>query len=116
MRAETPVWTVVVAFGCAFIGAMGQIFFKLGSASLTMTLRSWLFNWRLLVGVALYAISTLLFVSALRYGRLSVLYPLIGTSYIWVSLFASRFLGESLSALQWLGILLIVGGIALVAK
>ena len=66
--------------------------------------------------MVLYGSSALLFVWALKHGKLSVLYPLIGTSYIWVSLFATRFLGESLSVFQWLGIVLIVSGIALVAR
>jgi len=116
MGAETSLWAVVVALVCALMGATGQVFFKLGSASVVMNSRSWLCNWRLLLGAGLYAASAFLFVCALKHGKLSVLYPLIGTSYIWVALFATRFLGESLSILQWLGVLLIVGGIALVAK
>jgi len=97
-------------------GAIGQLLFKFGSASVSANVTSWLFNWKLLSGMALYAVSAILFIMALRYAQLSILYPLIATSYIWVTLLATIFLGEQLSSGRWLGIAFIVAGISLIVR
>jgi len=52
----------------------------------------------------------------LRHGSLSVLYPILAVSYVWVALLSVLFLGEPFSATQWIGMGLIVGGIGLIAR
>jgi uncharacterized membrane protein len=116
MTAQVPLWTVALVLFCAVLGAFGQFLFKLGSASLTSNVASWLTNWRILLGMALYGISAVLFIVALRRGNLSLLYPLVATSYIWVTLLATGYLGEPFPPLKWLGIALIIGGVSLIAR
>ncbi len=98
---------------CALLGGIGQIFFKLGSSSFSLDV-SLFQNWQLIVGVVLYGVAMVLFIYALKFGNVSILYPLIATSYIWVSLFASVFLGEAFPLYKWSGVLLIIGGIAII--
>ena len=116
MSTPAPLWTIGLVFFCALLGAVGQFLFKLGSVSVSANILSWLANGKVLLGMALYGTSAVLFIVALKYGNLSVLYPLIATSYIWVALIATNFLGESFSLLNWLGIALIVGGVSLILK
>jgi len=116
MNTSAPLWTICLVLFCALLGALGQLFFKLGSASVSANISSWLANWKVLLGMALYGISAVLFIVALKHGNLSVLYPLIATSYIWVALIATKFLGEPSSPLKWLGIALIIGGVSLIAR
>jgi len=116
MNTSAPLWTIGLVLFCAFLGALGQLLFKLGSASVSVNILSWFTNWKVLLGMTLYGISAVLFIVALKHGNLSVLYPLIATSYIWVALFATRFLGEPFSPLKWLGIALIAGGASLIVK
>ena len=116
MNSSVPLWTIGLALFCAMLGAIGQLLFKFGSASVSANVTSWLFNWKLLSGMALYAVSAILFIMALRYAQLSILYPLIATSYIWVTLLATIFLGEQLSSGRWLGIAFIVAGISLIVR
>jgi uncharacterized membrane protein len=55
-------------------------------------------------------------VVALKQGYLSILYPVLATSYIWVALLSVRFLGEPFSTTQWIGTALIIGGISLIVR
>jgi uncharacterized membrane protein len=114
MVGETKTWAMLLVLACAFLGAIGQLFFKTGSASVSMDITSWIFNTKLLIGVGLYALSCVLFIFALKNGELSVLYPIIATSYIWVALLAVIFLGESMSLARWSGIGLILLGVSLI--
>jgi len=50
---------------------------------------------------------------ALRNGDLSLLYPFMALTFALVPLFASLLFGEKVNALQFLGLLLIVGGVSL---
>lgn len=116
MIGETKTLVILVVVVCAFLGAIGQVFFKLGSVSISADITSWLFNVKILIGFGLYCISSVLFILALRHGNLSVLYPIIATSYIWTALFAVIFLGESMSLIKWSGIGLILLGVCLIVR
>lgn len=100
----------------ALLGALGQLFFKTGAVQLDRAWTSWLLNWRLLVGLALYGLATILFVYVLKSTPLSIAYPIIATSYIWVALLAWAFLGEPFLAYKWLGVFLIVAGIVVITR
>ena len=105
---------VLIVLGCAVIGAIAQLFLKLSSHNFSFNPRSWL-NKKLIIGAALHVIGALLFIWALKHGSLSMLYPVFATSYIWICLLASRFLHEPLSKTKWIGIALIIVGVAIVA-
>ncbi|MGM5488838.1 MAG: EamA family transporter [Nanobdellota archaeon] len=106
---------LLVAF-CALLGATGQLFFKLASQSLEFELISLITNWKLFLGLFFYGIATILFVFALKHGNLSLLYPVIATSYIWVAVFSTVFLNESFPPLKWVGILLIIVGVGVISR
>ena len=113
---ETKIWAIGLAALCALIGSSGQLLFKLGSSSVTLSLGSWVTNVEVIAGMMLYGLSAILFIFALKYGSLSVLYPVIATSYVWVSLLSNKVVGEPLSLPKWGGITLILFGIALVVR
>ena len=94
---ETKIWAIGLAALCALIGSSGQLLFKLGSSSVTLSLGSWVTNVKVITGMMLYGVSAILFIFALKYGSLSVLYPVIATSYVWVALLSNKVLGEPLS-------------------
>jgi drug/metabolite transporter (DMT)-like permease len=50
---------------------------------------------------------------ALRHADLSLLYPFMALTFALVPLFASLFFGEKINTLQFLGLLMIVGGVSL---
>ena len=112
---ETKTWAIGLAALCALMGSAGQWLFKRGSASVDAHLMSWLTNGNVIGGMALYGLSAVLFIFALKHGRLSILYPVIATSYIWVTLISAQALGEAVSVSKWGGIALILGGVILIA-
>ena len=94
---ETKTWAIGLAALCALLGSSGQLLFKLGSSSVMLNFGSWVTNVKVITGMMLYGVSAILFIFALKYGSLSVLYPVIATSYIWVALLSNKVLGEPLS-------------------
>lgn len=100
----------------AFLGSIGQIEFKRGSESLRFDIQALLTNYHLLAGLFIYALSTLIYIYALSKGRLSIIYPIIATSYIWTTLFAWILLKEPVNLTNWTGITLILLGVTLVSR
>ena len=106
---------ILFAVLSAFIGSIGQLEFKRGSETFGFNITSILANYHLLIGFLLYAFSTLIYIYILREGRLSFIYPIIATSYIWTTFFAKIFLNEPVDATSWLGIALILIGVTLIS-
>lgn len=94
-------------------GAYGSLYLKLGSAKLTLSLQM-IYNKSLWSGGILYLVSSIIFIIALRGGELSVLYPLVASSYIWVCLLSVKKLNEKMNRFKWLGILFIIAGVSLI--
>jgi len=84
---------------------------KLGSAHLAPTLPALATNLPLMGGLILYGINTFLLVLALREGELSMLYPIIALTYVWVTLLSYTLLRETPNFYKNLGIAVIVAGV-----
>lgn len=72
-------------------------------------------RWQVWCGLALYAVSAATWIIALSLVPLTVAYPFLGLTYVAVAIIAVRKLGERLTPAQWLGIVLIVAGVLMVA-
>ncbi len=64
--------------------------------------------------LGLYLFSVGLYLWALRSEELSVIYPLVSTSYIWITLFSVIYLHEKMNAWKWISITGIVIGVILI--
>jgi uncharacterized membrane protein len=113
---KTQPLIILLVLGCAFLGSMGQIFFKLSSENFSFNPTKLIKNYKFIIGAMLYAVSAVIFVWALRFGDLSALYPIIATSYIWISFFSVFLLNEPFPPLRWLGVGLIIAGITVIVK
>ncbi len=71
---------------------------------------------KLVAGYALYGISTVLLVIALRHGELSLLYPVIALTYVWVAILSVLVFHEVLNPLRIAGVVVIVAGVALLGR
>jgi len=100
----------------AFIGSIGQVEFKRGSEGLQFDIQALLTNYHLLAGLFIYVLSTLIYIYALSKEQLSIVYPIIATSYIWTTLFAWMFLKEPINPTNWAGITLIFLGVTLISR
>ena len=110
----TKLWSILLLVFATLIGAFGPILLKKASAKSLSKISSLATNYNLFGGVALYGIGTILFIPALRGGELSVLYPFVALSYIWVSLLSTKFLGEKMNKYKWMGIALIIMGVSFI--
>jgi uncharacterized membrane protein len=109
-------WKIILLTAlAAFIGSIGQLEFKRGAENLQFDIKLLLTNYHLIIGVAVYAVSTLLYIYALNKGQLSILYPIIATSYIWTLLFSRIFLKEEINLTGWVGVFFILFGVTLIA-
>ena len=106
---------ILLTLFCALLGSAGQIFFKLGSNKITENLSSWLTNWQIILGMGIYGLSAILFIIALKYGKLSVLYPVIATTYIWVTMISYYIFKEQINYSNWIGVFLIICGVFMIA-
>jgi len=101
------VWLVILS---TILTTAAQLFYKSGAARLPELVS----NWPLIVGFVLYCLAALFIIWALRFVELSVAFPLLATSFVWVSLFSVFVFGESLSVVNWFGVFLIACGVAVV--
>lgn len=109
---KTKTWAIALMFFCTFVTASAQISWKLGVNKLQP---GSILNLGILVGFVLYGIGAVILLICLKHGELSVIYPLIALSFIWVNLLSPRFFPtDSMNILKWVGIAFIIGGVTFV--
>lgn len=118
LRAKTRLFTVVtvlsnVAGNSALTKGMQQLG-DLGNSPLALI--GALFHPWVALGVALLILWTITHMALLSWADLSYVMPITAIGYV-VTAFAARFLlGEMVSPMRWLGIVIITAGVALVSK
>lgn len=111
----TKPWAIALVIFLTFITAAAQILYKMAAERLVFDVLGLLTNWPLILGGILYIISAVLMLVAFRGGELSVLYPIIALSYVWVSVLSPRFFPQdTMNPIKWLGILFIIGGVTFI--
>jgi len=109
-------WRIVLLTALsAFIGSIGQLEFKRGADNLQFDIKLLLTNYHLIIAIAVYCVSTVLYVYALNKENLSILYPIVATSYIWTLMFSKIFLKEQVGLTSWAGVFFILVGVTLIA-
>jgi len=99
---------LILVIVATLLASVAQLFYKQAAASFPAL------SWPLLVGFTLYCMAGLLIIVSLKALEMSTVFPVLATTFVWVGLLAQFILGETATLLNWLGILLIVGGVALV--
>lgn len=110
----TQLWAIGLVVLAAFLGSLGPIYLKKSAKDFGLNLKKLIKNYNLIIGLCFYAVGTVLFIPALRGGELSVLYPLVATTYIWVSLWSIKLLKEKMNIFKWLGLFSIIVGITFI--
>ncbi|QQG38481.1 MAG: EamA family transporter [Candidatus Woesearchaeota archaeon] len=90
--------------------ALGQIFFK-SAANFNGPIY---YNYFVLVALFFFLLAGSLTLVALKYGQLSIVYPILSTSYIWVTLFSYHLFKEQITNTTFFGVFLILCGITLI--
>lgn len=107
----TKSWAIGLMVLCTVFTSFAQVLYKLGAAKLEFNIASFITNVPLISGMALYVLGAVIMIIAFKGGEVTVLYPIIATSYIWVSLLSMYFFKEDLNLLRWIGILVVISGV-----
>jgi multidrug transporter EmrE-like cation transporter len=113
-KMATKLWAIGLVLLASLIGSFGPIMLKKASGKISMSIKSLIKNYYLFLGILFYAIGTILFVPALKGGELSVLYPLVAITYVWVSLWSIKILKEKMNKQKWIGVALVIIGVAFI--
>ena len=105
-HSRKPVYMVL---GCTVFAAAAQVMMKFGAGHAMP-------NAPLLIGYSLHACNAMLLILALRDGELSMLYPIIALTYVWVNVLSMYFFGDHMNFWKGLGIALVIGGVALLGR
>jgi len=102
---------ILVLFG-SVIGAFGALELKRGVDKFHF-FRLWksVSFWS---GIVLYGISVFFYVFALKREELSLVYPLVSTTYIWITLLSVKFLGEKINKWKLVSLIGIICGVVLI--
>lgn len=102
---------------CTILGAAAQIFMKWGANHLANPgLIGMATNMPLMAGYTLYGFSTVLLVLALKDGELSLLYPVIALTYVWVTALSFLIFHDHVNAFKVAGIVIIVAGVVVLSR
>lgn len=117
-----------MVLGCTVFAATAQVLLKFGATHAMPQLNpgdtsTWMpflvalaGNYQLLLGYGAHSINALLLILALRDGELSMLYPIIALTYVWVNLLSIYFFHDQMNGWKAAGIALVIGGVALMGR
>ena len=116
-----PLDVALIALGI-LLGSLGAICFKHGAGQTHGVQLSLDLLWRtatnpfIAMGFLLYVIPAAIWIYLLGRWPVSQLQPIMSLTYVCTPLFAMWLLGEPMSAVRWLGVSVIVVGVAIVAQ
>lgn len=110
---KTRISSIVLMVVCTLLISYAQIMYKIGAATLQANIIEVLCNTHIMLGLTMYFIGAMIMIVALKSGELSILYPFLALSYIWVSILSTRFLPtpEHMNILKWIGVFIIILGV-----
>lgn len=114
LKTGTSKKAIILMIFCTIFTSLGQILWKFGVARIDFSIPLTIINLPFISGFVSYGLGALLMLMAFESGELSVLYPIVAASYIWVSLISPiLFPIDSMNFLKWLGVTLILISVSL---
>ncbi|HEX9889179.1 MAG TPA: EamA family transporter [Nitriliruptorales bacterium] len=113
----------LILFGAVSFATSGQLLLKSGMNTVGTISRAdglWhtalqiLTTWQVLLGFALFGLSSMFWLAALSRLPLSTAYPVVSLSYVLILFFSVTLLGERPSLTVWTGALFVMTGVALI--
>lgn len=113
--------SLILVFLCTVVGAAAQMLIKEGATTVKQpgfigAIVAMLTNPPLFAGYCLYGFNTILMVLALKDGELSLIYPVIALTYVWVEIVSMFVFHEPMNAFKAIGITVIVAGVAVLGR
>lgn len=120
-------YSIALILASVLVGVLGQLFLKAGVSklgiiggaalsNLPQLLGTVATNPQILIGLAFYGLGAAMWIIVLSRVDLSLAYPMLGLGYVVVLLTSWLVFGEAVTPLRWVGALMIVAGVVLVAR
>src|SRR5580698_5034995 len=106
----TPLSSILLVLSASLIGSMGMVFLKKASAHLHKSFLH-IISLNSAIGVTLFVISSFVYLTGIRNGQLSVLYPMVSLSYVWAMFWARLVFNEPLTKQKFAGLGLVLVGV-----
>ncbi len=108
---NTKKWALALMVLVTFIFTIGNSMLKKAADNFSWDIVASIFNIYIIGGFFLVFVGGMLFIIALKYGELSILYPIVSLSFVWVAIFSHFVFDELLHVWQYSGIFLIILGV-----
>lgn len=110
--------SAIIVATCTIVGAIAQFLIKVGMSPghFVPTVIGLITDVPLVAGYSCYGLFCLAMVLALREGELSMMYPIISLTYVWVTVLSYWLLKETPNLYKNLGILTIVIGVGVLGR
>ena len=94
---------------CTLFASTAHILLKFGANDLDYSKISTFVNLPLILGLTFFGIGAIFMMTAFKQGELTVLFPILSTSYVWVSLLSPLFFeSDSMNLWKWMGVIIIL--------
>jgi len=113
---KTKPIAIILVLICTALISVAQIFYKIAANNLMFDFYSIITNYYIYAGLFVYGIAVVLLILALKNGELSVIYPMISTSYIWVTILSFLVFSESITLFKGLGVFSIMIGVSFIGR
>lgn len=118
-----PKWVFQIILAMV-LGVIGQLILKEGASKLNLSggggvgMMVWrmVSNPQIFLGLLFYGFSSIFWILVLKEKPLSLVYPMIGSSYILVVLFSWLVRHEMVSLTRWIGAVVITLGVVLISR
>lgn len=113
----TPIISIVYATVASILAAVSFFLYKDGAATCDGSFGDFLRNPKLFIGVLCFFTVVILMVASLRQGgNPQYIYPIYATTFIWAAIIAHFFYNSPLNWVNILGMIALVGSVALLVK
>jgi drug/metabolite transporter (DMT)-like permease len=113
--AETKRWAIGLVVLCTLFTSIGSLLLKKGADSLDIKSIQGIFDGYLIIaGLFFYFLAFLMLTYSFKHGELSVLYPFVSLSFVWVAILATIVLKETVTTFEIIGVAAIVSGVVMI--
>lgn len=127
MKDGRSVFAITLVLICVLVGAFGQIIWKQGMSSIDKingfddllkfkTISNIITNKYIFLGVLLYGLAFILWLAAMSTLDISFMYPMLSLAYVATAFMAIIFLGEHVSIVRWMGIIMVILGCFFISR
>lgn len=112
---KTKPWAILVVILCTVFTSAGSLLLKIGANRISFSsIFGVLEGWQIIAGLFLYFIGFIMLTFSFRHGELSVLFPFVSLSFVWVAILSFMVLGEIIKPLEMAGFGAIVLGVVII--